>query len=175
MKHKSQTQRALRNRSEKHFTKQTLLFLAVLLCAAFTSWAQTVTPGNVGFANPMNGADQVIGSGTSPSGTATAQTLPNCATGLTYTTSPASTFGCIAGPTVLSSQFSTTDQLLAATGTNQQSFATTYTLPANLFIASRVIRLTFVFGLTTSSSPATTRFRLVLGATPIYDSTAFAP
>jgi hypothetical protein len=86
--------------------------------------------------------------------------------------------GGYTGPTVLSSQFSLTDQLLAATGTSQQSFATTYTLPANLLIANRALRLTFTFGLTTSSSPATARFRLYLGGpagTVIYDSTAFAP
>ena len=158
--------------------KTTILVLAVL-CAANESSAQMVAPGGfTGFPNPMTQPDQLVGSGSNSGGTAAAQTLPNCATGLTYATSPMSAFGCIAGPTILSSQFSTTDQLAAATGTSQQSFATTYTLPANLFIASRVIRLTFVFGLTTSGSPATTRFRLYLGGatgTVVYDSTAFTP
>jgi hypothetical protein len=158
--------------------KHILLLLSCLLCTALVSQGQTVVPPSIGFANPMTGPDQIVGSGSNSGGTAGAQTLPNCAVDLTYTTSPTSVFGCLAGPTVLSSQFSTTDQLLAATGTSQQSFATGYTLPANLFIANRVIRLTFVFGLTTSSSPAMTRFRLYLGGstgTVIYDSTAFAP
>jgi hypothetical protein len=154
------------------------ILLPAVLGAALASSAQSVSGGPGGFANPMTQPDQLVGSASNSGGTAAAETLPNCATGLTYAISPTSAFGCIAGPTVLSSQFSTTDQLAAATGISQQPFATTYTLPANLFIASRVIRLTFVFGLTTSSSPATTRFRLYVGGATgrvIYDSTAFAP
>ena len=130
--------------------KQTSLCSFALLYGVLLASAQSVSSPSIGFGNPMTHPDQLIGSASNTSGTASSQTLPNCATGLTYATSPTSAFGCLAGPTVLSSQWSTTDQLTAVTGTSQQSFATTYTLPANLLTANRVVRLTFVFGLTTS-------------------------
>ena len=56
--------------------------------------------------------------------------------------------GTLAGsfPRVLSAQFSTTDQLVAATiGTTETNFATTFSIPANFFIANKVLRVTALF------------------------------
>lgn len=128
--------------------------------------------------NPLTGTDQVFGSGDTNGALASAISLPNCSTGLTYTTAPTSAFGCIHGPTVLYSTASATDQLSAATGTNQQSFATSYTFPADLFTGGTAIRVTYTVGLTTSGTPASMHFQLYLGSTsgtPLFDTSVVTP
>lgn len=69
--------------------------------------------------------------------------------------------------------FSTTDTLTAATiDTVETAFATTYTIPANYFVANRVLKATFVWQATTSGGAPTQRLRVKLGSTEMYDSTA---
>jgi hypothetical protein len=52
----------------------------------------------------------------------------------------------------------------SATGTSQQTFATTYSLPANLLVAGRVIEIDYWFGWVGQSS-TTQQFVLYLGGT----------
>lgn len=91
---------------------------------------------------------------------------------------PDGVIGNIVVPGVLSVQNSTTDQIAAATvSTTETAFATTYTIPANYFVANRVLKVTMVFVTTTSASPASQRIRVRLGGlagTVVHDTTAVA-
>jgi hypothetical protein len=115
-------------------------------------------------------------------------TAPNTVTGINGAAPPASAplvgtnnlgqLVAVAGPKVLYSTGGSSDQLSAATGTTQQTFATSYTLPANLIVAGRVIQIFYAVGLTTSSSPASARYQLYLGGTGgtlIFDSGVVTP
>lgn len=78
-----------------------LLLLSVFLIAlAYPQGG--ITQPSAGFANPMTGADQLIGSAGSSSGTPSAVSLLNCATALTYSTGT-HTFGCNAAAAGVSS------------------------------------------------------------------------
>jgi hypothetical protein len=115
-------------------------------------------------------------------------TAPNTVTGINGAAPPTSAalvgtnslgqLVAVAGPKVLYATGSSSDQLSAATGTGQQTFATSYTLPADLLVAGRVIQISFTVGMTTSSTPASTRFQLYLGGTGgtlIFDSGVVTP
>lgn len=79
---------------------------------------------------------------------------------------------------LLSCQQSTSDTLSAATiTTNETAFGTTYTIPANLLVANKFLRVMAGFSLTSSGSPPTTTIRLRAGGlagTVIYASVAQA-
>lgn len=79
-----------------------LLFLVLTLLASPLYPQGGITQPSAGFANPMTGADQLIGSGSSVSGTPSAVSLLNCATALTYSTST-HLFGCNAAAAGVSS------------------------------------------------------------------------
>ena len=75
----------------------------------------------------------------------------------------------------VSVQLPTSDIIDAPTyGTVDQAFATTYTIPANYFVAKRGLKVTLLFEVTSTTVP-TLALKLKLGATTIYSSTAVAP
>jgi hypothetical protein len=79
------------------------IWFAVLFLGALRLAGQGgITQPSAGFANPMTGADQLIGSGSSTSGTPSAISLLNCTTALTYSTT-SHTFGCNAATAGVSS------------------------------------------------------------------------
>ncbi len=60
--------------------------------------------------------------------------------------------------------------------TSDQDFATLYTIPANLLIANRVLRITILFQTVTGANNATQGYYLKLGTTKVYtQSSASAP
>jgi hypothetical protein len=67
------------------------------------------------------------------------------------------------------------EQLSAATGTSEQNFTQTYTLPANYFIAQKAVRVSAYFEIVSSATSPTARMRLKLGSTVMYDGTAASP
>src|ERR1700733_2921443 len=168
--------------------KHTFL-MALLLWAALLSSAQSVTPGgNSGFANPMTqpgdlidgataGAPQRLAGCASGVLVYSALSLPGCsstlpsgvnattqAVGDTSTHIATDAFVCQNAACPISVLTSTTDQLAAATiSTTQTAFASSPTIPANQLVTNQGVRVTYVFGLTTSSSATTMRFRLYLG------------
>lgn len=74
---------------------------------------------------------------------------------------------------LLSSQYTNSDSLSANSGT--QTFATGYTIPANLLASGVTLRLTL--GLTITSSAASvpnTNYALTIGGTTVYSQTAGA-
>lgn len=81
---------------------------------------------------------------------------------------------------ITSVQFSTIDQIAAATaGTTETAFTTAYIIPANFFVANRALRVRYVLQATSSGSAPTLRFRLraIAGSTPanIWTMPAISP
>jgi hypothetical protein len=74
----------------------------------------------------------------------------------------------------LSAQYANADQMAATTTTDDQIFATTFTLPADYLIAGKVLRVTFGLNGVSTASP-TQILRLSVGGANIMSSTAVAP
>ncbi len=103
------------------------------------------------------------------SGANTVSVVPTTS-GATGTHKLPNTFGTIAITKAVG--FSTTDTLTAATiDIVETAFASTYTIPANYFVAGRVLKATFVWEATTSGGAPTQRLKMKLGSTIMYDST----
>lgn len=71
--------------------------------------------------------------------------------------------------------FGSSDTVTASVvDTTETAFATTFSIPANYFVAKRGYRVTLIYETTSTASPTLT-LRLKLGATNIYASAAIAP
>jgi hypothetical protein len=69
--------------------------------------------------------------------------------------------------------YSTSDTITASVvGTTETDFATNYTIPANLLVAGKVLRVTVGLLFTLSGSPPTIIFKLKIGAVVLYAGTA---
>ena len=75
---------------------------------------------------------------------------------------------------VMSGLYANADQLLAVTTTNEQYFATYFTLPANWFNTGKILRVTIGFVSVSTASPNLT-VRLKAGTTTLMGNTASAP
>jgi hypothetical protein len=67
------------------------------------------------------------------------------------------------------------NQLSASTGTSEQTFASTFTIPAGFLIARKVVRITAGFETTTSSSAPQITVRMKLGGTTVFSTPTGGP